>query len=170
MKTLIFSEKPSVTKDLVEAIDPTARYHNGYYESVDYIFTNAIGHLLRLKNPEEINTKYKNWNLVSLPIQIHNKIISNYTVNEKTKKQLSTVADLFKRNDINSIVNATDPDREGELIFSTLYSYLECTKPSLRLILKDMTAEGIKEQLAVLEPGEKYNGLKASAYSRSISD
>jgi len=68
LKTLVVSEKPSVTKDLVEAIDPTAKYTDGYYESSTYIFTNAIGHLLRLKNPEEINEKYKKWNLALLPI------------------------------------------------------------------------------------------------------
>lgn len=170
MKTLIVSEKPSVTKDLMQAIDHSAKYANGYYESKDYIFTNAIGHLLRLKNPEEINPKYKTWNLALLPIQINNKIISNYTVNEHTKKQLKIVAELFKRTDIKEIVNATDPDREGELIFSTLYAYLESDKPCKRLMLKDMTAEGIKEQFLAIEPGEKYNGLKASAYSRSISD
>ena len=65
---------------------------------------------------------------------------------KRRKNHLVLLQIYLKENNINSIVNTTDPDREGELIFSTLYSYLECIKPSLRLILKDMTAESIKEQ------------------------
>lgn len=170
IKILIVAEKPSVTKDLMKALDPSAKAYGGYYESEKYIFTNAIGHLLRLKNPEEINSIYKSWKLETLPIRIHNKIISNYMVNEKTKKQMEVVEQLFKREDIKYIVNAADPDREGELIFSTMYSYLKCTKECQRLLLKDMTLEGIREQFALLEPGEKFDGLKASAYARAISD
>lgn len=137
-KILVIAEKPSVTKEIVNSIDPTAKYLNGgYYESEKYFFTNALGHLLQIKKPEELDGEYKSFDKSSLPIMVNKKIITNYKVNEKSKKQFDIIKKLLKREDIEYIVNACDPDREGEGIFGSIYDFLGSKIPFRRLILKE---------------------------------
>lgn len=171
MKTLIIAEKPSQGRDIAGAIETRTMRKDGYIEGDKYIITWAVGHLLQLKDPGEIDEKYQKWNLANLPIKIDEEnIIGNYKPNERTTSQLKAIEQLLKRDDIDSLINATDPDREGELIFQNIYAYFKVNKPFKRLIIKDLTPDGIKEQFTNLELGEKYEGLKMSAYGRAISD
>ncbi len=171
MKTLIIAEKPSQGRDIAEAIETRTIRKDGYLEGDKYIITWAVGHLLQLKEPGEIDQKYQKWNLANLPIKIDEQnIIGNYKPNANTTSQLKAIEKILQREDIENLINATDPDREGELIFQNIYSYFKVNKPVKRLIIKDLTPDGIKEQFASLELGEKYEGLKMSAYGRALSD
>lgn len=53
MKTLIIAEKPSVARDLTDALPGTFENHESYYESEDTVITFAVGHLVELIAPEE---------------------------------------------------------------------------------------------------------------------
>lgn len=171
MKTLIIAEKPSQGRDIAGALEKNTQRKDGYLEGQKYIITWAVGHLLQLKDPGEIDEKYQKWSLSNLPIRIDEEnIIGNYKPNDRTVSQLKSIEALLKRQDIEKIINATDPDREGELIFQNIYAYFKADKPFERLVIKDLTPEGIREQFEALEPGENYEGLKMSAYGRAISD
>ena len=171
MKILVIAEKPSQGRDIAGAIEPKVVRRDGYLEGQKYIITWGVGHMLQLKDPGEINPIYEKWNLANLPIKIEEKnIIGNYKPNPNTTNQLKVVEELLKREDIKGIINATDPDREGELIFQNIYEYFKVDRPVKRLIIKDLTPDGIREQFSLLEPGAKYEGLKMSAYGRALSD
>ena len=65
---------------------------------------------------------------------------------------------------------ATDAGREGELIFRYLYHYTGCTVPFDRLWISSLTDKAIREGLANLEDGTKYDNLYLAAKSRSEAD
>lgn len=166
MKKLIITEKPSVARDIGKVLNITGR-RDGYLESADYVITWAVGHLITLFEPEDYDSSLKKWNYNTLPIIPKVIKIKPY---EKTVKQLKTIESLCKRQDVDSLICATDSGREGELIFRYIYDYVQCEKPFERLWISSMTDEAINDGFANLKDGNEYNRLYLSAKCRSESD
>lgn len=166
MKKLIITEKPSVARDIAKVLNINSR-RDGYMEGNDYVVTWAVGHLITLFEPDDYDPSLKKWNYNTLPIIPKEIKIKPY---EKTRKQLKIIKQLCEREDVNSLVCATDSGREGELIFRYIYSYIESTKPFERLWISSMTDESIKNGFAKLKDGNEYDRLYLSAKCRSESD
>ena len=65
---LIIAEKKELAEDIAAALDTKYRKYNNYFETQDYTIVWSNGHILRLKEPQEINEKYKDWNFEDLPL------------------------------------------------------------------------------------------------------
>ncbi len=166
MKKLIITEKPSVARDIAGVLKVNSR-RDGYLEGQDYIITWAVGHLITLFEPEDYDPSLKKWNYNTLPIIPKEIKIKPY---EKTVKQLNIIDRLCKRDDVDSLICATDSGREGELIFRYIYNYVGSDKPFQRLWISSMTDEAIEDGFAKLKDGSEYNRLYLSAKCRSESD
>lgn len=163
---VVLAEKPSVARDIARVLGCKER-GEGYIKGNEYIVTWAVGHLVTLCEPDEINDQYKKWRMEDLPIlpeKIPTKVIS------KTRSQFSVIKKLINAPDTEKIICATDAGREGELIFRYIYEQAKCKKPFDRLWISSMTDEAIKEGFATLKSGTEYNNLYASAKSRSEAD
>ena len=112
-KTLILAEKPSVARDLANALKVKGK-GEGCMVSEEYIVTWALGHLVRLAEPDEMNPENKKWSLEQLPILPTKWELKGIT---KSRSQLATVKRLMRDRSVDSIICATDAGREGELIF-----------------------------------------------------
>src|SRR3954463_601672 len=169
-KTLVIAEKPSVGRDLASVL-PGAYKQNPdktYLEGDDYVITWAVGHLVGLAPPDEYDPKLKKWRFADLPILPDKfKLVPN---DEKSRKQLTAVHKLIKRDDVDLIVNACDAGREGELIFAYVYETAGVQKPIKRLWLNSMTRKAIEEAFGRLRNGEEMQTLEAAARSRSEAD
>ena len=64
-KTLIIAEKPSVAADIARALGGFTR-HQDFFESDDYVLSSAVGHLLQLSNPVEVQRG--KWSFAHLPM------------------------------------------------------------------------------------------------------
>src|SRR6266536_1712675 len=168
MKTLVIAEKPSVARDLVDALPGSFENHDAYYESEDTIVTFAVGHLVELINPEDYDERFKRWRMDDLPIVPEEfKLRAR---DKKAEKQLKAIHKLLKRDDVDRIVNACDAGREGELIFAYIYETSGVDKPVERLWISSMTKQAIREGFEQLRPGEQLRQLEAAARSRSEAD
>lgn len=67
MKSLIIAEKPSVARDLATALGKVPK-KGDWFENDEYVISSAVGHLVELFMPEDIDKKLKFWSLGSLPI------------------------------------------------------------------------------------------------------
>ncbi len=153
-KTLIVAEKPSVARDIVNALPgPFQSPSDGYLESDDYVITFAVGHLVELKDPEDYDEKFKKWRMDDLPIVPEKFELEPRDA--KSKKQLKVIHKLMQRDDVDRIVNACDAGREGELIFSYIYELSGVDKPVDRLWISSMTKQAIKDGFEKLRPGER---------------
>ena len=167
-KTLVIAEKPSVGRDLAAALPGSFKQVDGYLESDDHVIAWAVGHLVELAEPEDYDAKLKKWRMADLPI-----VPDAFKLkprDPKSKKQLDLIRRLFKRQDIEVIVNACDAGREGELIFTYLYEATDADKPVRRLWLNSMTKQAIQEAFAHLRSGEEMTPLEQAARSRSEAD
>jgi DNA topoisomerase-3 len=166
VKKLIITEKPSVARDIAKVLNIRTR-KDGFMESDDYIITWAVGHLVTLYEPRDYDESLKRWSYQSLPIIPETIKVKPYP---QTKKQLMIIQKLCHREDVESLICATDSGREGELIFRYIYEYVESTKAFSRLWISSMTDEAIKQGFEHLKDGKEYNRLYLSAKCRSESD
>lgn len=109
MKKLIISEKPSVAADIAKVLGK-AKKCDDHYENDEYVIASALGHLVELNMPADIDKKYARWSLSNLPI-----IPDTFKLKpiEKTKAKLSSLKKLLARKDIDGVINACDAGREG---------------------------------------------------------
>jgi DNA topoisomerase-3 len=165
-KALILTEKPSVARDIAEAIGGFTE-HEGYWESESHLLTFAVGHLFELLEPEELDPKYKRWTLDVLPI-----LPERFELKKKKGQtdRVRIIQKLAERKDVDRIVNACDAGREGELIFREVISYLGVEKPVERLWLQSMTTDAIRAGFARLRPGRELEGLGQAAECRARAD
>ena len=77
---------------------------------------------------------------------------------------------LMNRVDVDTIVNACDAGREGELIFRLVYGMTGCTKRVERLWISSMEDSAIREGFSELRPGSDYDALYHSALCRQKAD
>ncbi len=170
-KTLIIAEKPSVAGDIVKALPGKFEKHEAFYESDAHVVSFAIGHLVSIANPKDMDERLKAWTLDNLPIIPEKFAISPLP---KTRGQLSTLAKLIRRKDVKEIINACDAGREGELIFRYILQYVGETKPVKqgikRLWLQSMTKTAIQEGFKHLRGDLDMQNLAQAAMCRSEAD
>ena len=166
MKKLVVAEKPSVGRDIARVLGAKAR-GEGYLYGEEYVITWAIGHLVSLCEPGEVDERYRQWRMADLPMlpeRIPLKVLPN------TRAQFEVVRKLMNSSRIGSIICATDSAREGELIFRYIYQMAKCAKPVERLWISSMTDEAIRQGFANLRPASEYDALYESARCRSEAD
>ena len=164
--TVVIAEKPSVGRDIARVLGCRTR-GEGCLTGGDWIVTWAVGHLVTLVEPDELDEKYKRWSLDTLPIlpeDIPLKVIYG------SRKQYQIVKKLINDPETDRLVCATDAGREGELIFRYIYMKSGCRKPFDRLWISSMTDEAIQEGFRQIRPGAQYDGLFRSAQCRSQAD
>ena len=165
-KKLIIAEKPSVAADIAKALGGFTK-HDDYFENETHVISSAVGHLLELSCPEEFEVKRGKWSFAHLPV-----IPPHFALKpiEKTESRLKVLNKLIKRKDVESLINACDAGREGELIFNYIAQHSKTTKPVQRLWLQSMTQGAIRDGFSRLRPGREMEGLGDAAVCRSESD
>ncbi len=167
MKSLVIAEKPSVAADLARSLGKIPK-KGEHYENDEYVISYALGHLVELEMPEDIDKKkYGFWRLETLPI-IPDKF--GLKPIEQSKERFAALKKLLARKDLDQVINACDAGREGELIFAYLYQLTKSKLPVKRAWMQTMTTGGIQEAFKNLRDGEKMKGLEDAARCRSESD
>ena len=162
---LVIAEKPSVARDIADFL--------GAHENIDgvmygngYAVYHALGHLVRLKEPQEYDENLKAFKLETLPI------IPEFDFVElpNTVEVLNKLRELMNSDEIDSIVCATDAGREGECIFRYVYNYIGCTKPFERLWISSLTAESIRKGFQELLPSSSKDAMYDAGFTRNKVD
>lgn len=163
---LVLAEKPSVAQSIAKVLGANKR-EGGYLEGNGYIVSWCVGHLVELAQPEAYDAKYSKWAYADLPIFPADW---QYEVSSGTKKQFGILKKLMARDDVASLVCATDAGREGELIFRLVYHKAGCRKPFERLWISSMEDSAIREGFKNLRSGTEYDALYEAALCRERAD
>ena len=163
---LVICEKPSVAMSIAKVMGATGR-QDGYYEGGGYIVSWCVGHLIQMASPSAYDEKYGKWKLEDLPI-IPGKY--KYEILKATRGQFNILKKLMNSKEIETVINACDAGREGELIFRLVYEQASCKKSIKRLWVSSMEDVAIKEGFKQLKEGKEYEALYQSALARSKAD
>ncbi|MEP7015128.1 MAG: DNA topoisomerase III [Verrucomicrobiota bacterium] len=171
-KSLIIAEKPSVAADLARALGGFKK-NDDFFESDGFIISSAVGHLVELCLPAELDVKRGKWSFANLPIipdEFELRPIEKKTARQSTEQRLKMLLRLAKRKDVSDLINACDAGREGELIFKNIIKYGRVAKPVRRLWLQSMTRESIRDGFEHLREDAEMIPLANAAACRSESD
>jgi len=166
MTIAVLAEKPSVARDLARVLG-AARRGDGYLHGNGFVITWAIGHLVTLPQPHEIDAAWRAWRWGALPMLPQRWPLQ---VLPDSQGQYEVVRRILRSEKVEKVVCATDAGREGELIFRYIYEATGCTKAFERLWLSSLTPEAIRRAFSRLRPGREYDGLAAAARGRSQAD
>ncbi|MGF7047571.1 DNA topoisomerase-3 [Paenibacillus sp. DS2015] len=166
MKSLILAEKPSVAREIARVMGSREK-HKGYFEGPKYVVTWALGHLVGLAEPEDYDHKFSTWNLEDLPILPESMKLK---VLRETSQQFKVVQQQLRRQDVTSLIVATDAAREGELLARWIITMAKWNKPFQRLWISSQTDKAIKEGFASLRPGHEFDRLYHAARCRAEAD
>ena len=180
---LIIAEKPSLGRNIAAGIEGISgakpmKKGDGYLEGNGYLVSWAFGHLFSLKDIEAYSPNpdgTKTWthkNLPCFPRRFEFELKKNGDkVDAGVVKQFKTLEWLCNRDDVESIVNAGDADREGEVIIRLCLKYaLHKEKPRYRLWLPDQTPETVRKALSEMKEEKEYNNLAAEGLARTYID
>lgn len=172
---LFIVEKPSVAKAIVAELGSASR-GDGFITCKDgSVVTWCFGHLLEQAEPDAYlpdnvpKTKKggKIWRMEDLPI--FPKVWKLLPKSDKgAKKQLSTIGKLLKKADV--VVNAGDPDREGQLLVDEVLEHFRYKGRVQRFWVSAQDSASIRKGLGNLRDNAKYAGMKLAAQGRSRAD
>jgi DNA topoisomerase-3 len=163
---LVIAEKPSVAQSIARVIGANQR-KDGYLEGNGYLVSWCFGHLIELAEPQDYDECFRKWNIRDLPILPENW---RYLVSPSTKKQYMLLKKLMERKDVDSLVEATDAGREGELIFRLVHNQTGSRKPFERLWISSMEDAAIRDGFEKLQSSAAYDALYQSALCRERAD
>ena len=168
-KYLIIAEKPSLAKNIANAIGNTKK-QDGYFENDKYIVSFAFGHLFELFSISDY-TGENGWNMNILPYYPE-KFSFNLRKDKDggIKKQFNILKKLISRNDVDSIIHCGDADREGEVIIRLPLIFAKNTKPVYRLWLPEQTTDTIRHELKHMKKDSEYDPLYNAGMCRMQMD
>ena len=163
---LIIAEKPSVAKSIASALGAKSGA-DGCFQGNGLIVSWCVGHLVSPMDAAGYDERFKKWRYDDLPILPEP---FRYVLTPGKEDAFENLRTLMNRPDVDTVVNACDAGREGELIFRLVYEMVGCTKPIERLWISSMEDIAIREGFSDLRPGAEYDSLYQSALCRQKAD
>ena len=163
---LIIAEKRSVAASIASALGASSRA-DGFYEGNNLLVSWCVGHLVSPMDAAGYDPSFRKWHFEDLPILPEP---FRYVLAPGKEAAFENLRTLMGRSDVDTIVNACDAGREGELIFRLVYEMAGCRKPVRRLWISSMEDSTIREGFSDLHPGADYEALYQSALCRQKAD
>lgn len=175
---LIIAEKPSLGRNIAAGLGSFQR-RDGYLENEQYLISWAFGHLFSLADVEAYSPSSEErggWTMKNLPcfpqeFQFELRKGKDKRVDPGVLKQFRVLQTLCNREDVETVVNAGDADREGEIIVRTcIQKALKTEKPIRRLWLPDQTPQTVRTAFSDMKAEDQYDNLANEGYARTYID
>ena len=168
---LVIAEKRSVAFAIAQALGDV-RQGDGYVSAGGALISWAQGHLVELSDPEEYTDmpwSAHKWTMESLPIDPKSWRWCLSGAKGAVQRYRS-LSELLRSDKVTELVNACDPDREGEAIFRRILMAAKISKPSLRLWVASLDEQAIRDAWKRMRPESDYDGLADAADARAKAD
>lgn len=162
---LFIAEKPDLGRAIAAGIGGNWQNHKTHMTNGNDTVSWCFGHMLELADPEDYDPKYQSWNLADLPFV---NLPVKYKIPADKKPQVRAIQELI--NQASVIVNAGDPDEEGQLLIDELLRFVGNTKPVMRVLINDNNAKVVAKAVANLKPNSEFEHMGYKAEARRIAD
>jgi DNA topoisomerase-3 len=161
---LFIAEKPSLARAIADALSGSAQRRDGYLEcSNGDVVAWCAGHILELAPPDAYNPDFKQWRIEHLPITPR-----DWKLTVTAPDLLKTIKALLPR--ANVVVNAGDPDREGQLLVDEVLVFLGYRGRVDRVLISDLNIAAVRKAIEAVEPNAKFKPLCDAALGRQRAD
>ncbi|MDP9897339.1 DNA topoisomerase-3 [Variovorax boronicumulans] len=164
MHRLIIAEKPSVAAEIAQLLGVTKRF-NGYFQCGDDCVSSAFGHLFEMAKPEHYGAIYKDWHFGNMPIVPREWAM---LPKEKTKDRIKLLGQLMR--DAQVVVNAGDPDNEGQLLVDQIIEHFDFQGRVLRFWANAVDPTTLQAAWSNLRDNRDFVGMRDAARARGCSD
>ncbi|MDG6882607.1 DNA topoisomerase 3 [Phocoenobacter uteri] len=167
---LFIAEKPSLARAIADVLPKPHKRDDGFIQcGQNDVVTWCIGHLLEQAEPDAYDERYKKWRMEHLPI-VPQKW--QWLPKKNTLKQFKVVEKLIKQADV--LVNAGDPDREGQLLVDEIFGYMNLSAEKRsqiqRCLVSDLNPNAVKKAVEKLQNNTNFIPLSTSALARARAD
>jgi len=170
---LFIAEKPSVAKAIAGELGVTGK-GDGFLQCGEDAITWCFGHMLEQAGPDEYtpadapmsaSTGKKLWRIEDLPI-----IPADWIMKPRAdaKAQLTIIGKLLEKS--HEVINAGDPDREGQLLVDEILAYFKSVKPVRRYWASAIDSVSVQRGLSALKDNREYRGWGLAAQARGRAD
>ena len=183
-KILVIAEKPSMGRDIADALALMLRKNVSKGELCQYVghytVVGAQGHLFSLVDGEHYGAQFAfPWRIEALPVlpqefaiepnfqKVHGKVVNN-DLTKSIRARIARIKVLIA--DADEVVHAGDPDREGQLIIDDVLRHFHFKGPVRRLWLHAQTPDGIQDAWCKMKDNQSYSNLSTAALARRESD
>ena len=165
----------SLVKDIKKNLADKQGYLETFYKGKKYLVTWGWGHFGTLKDIKDYDPSLDKWYKIPLPFippkyEVKRIENPNEYFKKRDDKQFSLLTRMFNSDKCEYIVNATDWEREGELIFAYVYDLTGSKKPYYRLRNTAKTEKEIRKAFDNLVNQRENYPYVLSARARSIAD
>lgn len=161
---LFIAEKPSLGRAIANGLG-NQKKSDGCIICGNDTVTWCFGHMLMLAWPQDYDPAFANWKREHLPIiptQWRN------TIKKEASSQLKLIGKLLKKSEC--VVNAGDPDREGQLLVDEVLEHFGYKGKVLRIWLASLDDKSVKKAIAAISDNSGFHSLRDSAIARSRAD
>lgn len=167
---LYIAEKPSLGRAIADVLPKPLKKGEGFIRAANGDCVSwCVGHLLEQAEPDAYAPEYKSWKFEHLPIVPD---VWKMKPKYKMRAQISVLRGLVK--EATQLVNAGDPDREGQLLVDEIIAHLGVKGAKLtqakRLLISDLNPQAVKRALNQLRLNREFIPLSTSALARSRAD
>jgi DNA topoisomerase-3 len=164
-RALLISEKPSLMRTLQSA-------YNGMHGLDKVDFLSLAGHVVTLNEPGDYKEEWKIWSLDYLPMLLKPEEFK-YHIIPGDKDKVDAIRKALKENKYDYMIDATDPEREGQAIFYSVYQFLKLSLPVKRMWVNDLNESAVQKAWKDLKDDQNdpyFRNLTTAALCRQYSD
>lgn len=164
---LFIAEKPSLARAIAGGLGKITDKSDNHIEVGRDWITWCYGHILELAAPEAYDPAYARWSLEALPITVPRdgwKLV----VKPDAKAQFNAIGKLLRMAD--EVVNAGDPDREGQMLVDEVLEAHRWAGKTSRILIANTTPDGVRSAMKKLQPNADFRPLFEAAMCRSRAD
>ncbi len=170
---LFIAEKPSLGKGIAKYLPGGSSSGKGYVQCGQDVVTWCFGHVFEQVEPDYYlpddvplaKSGKKKWRFEDLPIFPEQWKLE---AKDDAKAQIKVIQELLKKADL--VVNAGDPDREGQLLVDEVLEELGWKGPTQRIWLAALDEQSVKKALSSIRDNREYQNLCSAARARSRAD
>ena len=161
---LFIAEKPSLGRAIANGLG-NQKKGEGCIICGNDIVTWCFGHMLAQAWPQDYDPAYAQWKRDHLPIIPHEW---QNTVKKEASGQLKIIGKLLK--DADCVVNAGDPDRDGQLLVDEVLEHFSYKGKVQRIWLASLDDTSVKKAIEGISDNSEFHNLRDSAIARARAD
>lgn len=161
---LFIAEKPNLGKAIANGLG-NGHKDNGCIRCGNDVVTWCFGHMLEPAYPQDYKPEYAHWRREHLPII---PASWKYTVKRSAAAQLKLIGKLL--GEAASVVNAGDPDREGQLLVDEVLEHFKYRGPVARIWLPSLDDRSVQLALKNITDNAPNAPLRDAARARMLAD